>query len=164
MRLIQEIVRVDDTVFHKPIGDWPSSLKDLFKLAVSLAFDFDVITVGRINCWDHRALHPHAVRIRKLFEQRIDGRTLIVSANGQNSFAIDYCDEGLAIVNGDLAYRGDPEVCLELVKEESRRQKQERRQRVNSRIAQLLEQEEAEDDSGSNASPELALGAKDSAR
>lgn len=138
IRLIQELAGVDEKVFHEPLADWPGALRDALKLAVSLAFEFDVITVGRISGWNHRARHPHSVRIRDCFEQRIDGRTLIVCANGQVDLALDYCDEGLALVNGEITYRGDPEVCKELVKEESKRQKQSRRERVNKRIDKLV--------------------------
>lgn len=138
LQVIQELADVPDQLFHQPLGDWPAAKKDALKLAVSLAFDFDVITVGRLGGWDHRAVHPRAVQLRECFEKRIDGRTLVICANGQNAFALDYCDEGLAVVGGELVYRGDPEVCLELVKEESRRLKQERRQRVNKRIGALV--------------------------
>jgi ABC-type multidrug transport system ATPase subunit len=66
--------------------------------------------------------------------------------NGQSQFALDYCDEGLVLVGGSMIYRGDPEVCLELVKEESKIQKQKRRARVNARIATLLEAEQQDED------------------
>ena len=110
------------------------------KLAVSLAFEFDVLAVGRISGWDFRAIHPDSVRIRELFERRIEGRTLVMAATGQNKLALEYCDEGVALVDGSLLYRGDPEVCLELVKEEAQRLKQERRRRVNARVQRLLGQ------------------------
>jgi hypothetical protein len=60
--------------------------------------------------------------------------------------ALDYCDEGIVLVGGSVIYRGDPEVCLELVKEEARMQKQKRRARVNARIASLLEAAQQSDD------------------
>lgn len=146
LKLIQELAAVPDEVYHEPLGDWPSALKDSLKLAVSLAFDFDVITVGRISGWNHRHLHPHSVKIRECFERRIDGRTLLIAANGQNRLALDYCDEGLVLFNGDIIYRGDPKVCLELMKEETRRQKQLRRERVNQRIAELTGDAAADED------------------
>jgi ABC-type polysaccharide/polyol phosphate transport system ATPase subunit len=139
LTLIRELSGVPDEVFYSPLSDWPSHSKDALKLAVSLAFEFDVITVGRIGNWDHRSVHPRAVRMRRLFEERISGRTLVMCGNGQSQFALDYCDEGLVLVGGSVIYRGDPEVCLELVKEESKMQKQKRRARVNARIASLLE-------------------------
>ena len=145
MRLIQELSGVDNLLYHKPFGEWPSAQKDALKLAVSLAFEFDVVAVGRITGWNHRAIHPQSVRIRNCFEQRIDGRTMILCASGQHNLAMDYCDEGLVLVNGEIAYRGDPEVCIELVKEESKRQKQERRERVNKRIAKLIGSEGIDD-------------------
>jgi ABC-type polysaccharide/polyol phosphate transport system ATPase subunit len=149
LALIKELSGVPDEIFHRPLSAWPGHSKEALKLAVSLAFEFDVIMVGRISNWDHRGVHPRAVRIRRLFEERISGRTLVMCGNGQSQFALDYCDEGLVLVGGSLIYRGDPEVCLELVKEESKMQKQKRRARVNARIANLLEAEQQDEDQAS---------------
>jgi len=148
LELIKELSGVADELFHRPLSAWPGHSKDALKLAVSLAFEFDVIMVGRISNWDHRGVHPRAVRMRRLFEERISGRTLVMCGNGQSQFAIDYCHEGIVLVGGSIIYRGDPEVCLELVKEESKMQKQKRRARVNARIASLLEaaQQDTDDD------------------
>lgn len=146
LQLIQELTELDDATFHEPMAVWQGQMRKALELAVSLAFEFDVMAVGKINNWDHQAIHPRSVRIRELFEQRIDGRTLVMAAPGQNKFALDFCDEGLAIVEGMLLYRGDPEICLELVKEESQRLKFERRQRVNARVARLLEDDADEND------------------
>ena len=140
--LIQELSGANDYLYHKPLGDWPNEKKDALRLAVSLAFKFDVITVGRITCWDHQAIHPLSVRIRNCFEQLIEKRTLILCANGQHKLAMDYCEEGFVLLNSEIVYRGDPEVCMEMVKEESKRQRQERRERVGKRIAKLLSSEE----------------------
>jgi len=137
LALIQELSGATDQLFHREFKAWPSHLKDSFKLAVPLAFDFDVITVGQVSGWDHRAIHPRARRIRQVFEQRLVGRTLVMIANGQHNLAFDYCEEGLALVNGSFVHRGDPEVCLELVQEESKRLKVERRKRVVKRISQM---------------------------
>jgi len=138
LRLIQDLIGADDFTFHQPLGTWNAPMRKWLELAVSLAFEFDATLVGRISNWDHRALHPASVRMRELFEQRIDGRTLLVAAPGQNRLALDYCDEGLVILNGRLVYRGDPEVCLLMVKEETQRLRYERRQRVNARISRLV--------------------------
>jgi ABC-type polysaccharide/polyol phosphate transport system ATPase subunit len=144
--LIRDLSGVTDDLFHRPLSAWPSHSKDALKLAVSLAFEFDVIMVGRISNWDHRGVHPRSVRLRRLFEERISGRTLVMCGNGQSQLALDYCDEGIVLVGGSVIYRGDPEVCLELVKEEARMQKQKRRARVNARIASLLEAAQQSDD------------------
>jgi capsular polysaccharide transport system ATP-binding protein len=147
LQLIQQLADVDDHTFHEPLSAWKSGTRKSLELAVSLAFEFDVTVVGKISNWDHRARHPKAVRLRELFEQRIEGRTLLVAAPGQDELALDYCDEGLVIFDGRLAYRGDAEVCLEMVKEEALRLKAERRQRVNARVSRLLaDDSDAEDD------------------
>lgn len=145
LRLIQELTGADDLTFHEPLASWRTPMRKNLELAVSLAFEFDVTLVGKISGWDHRALHPASVRIRQLFEQRIEGRTLLVAAPGQNRLALDYCDEGLVILDGRVAYRGDPEVCLLMVKEETQRLKYERRQRVNARISRLVADADPDD-------------------
>ena len=138
LRLIRELSGLTDKLFHQPLSDLPTVMKDALKLAISMVFDFDVLAVSRLKGWDHRGIDPQAVRIRECFEQRIDGRTLVMSANGQNTLALDYCDEGLALVNGKLVYRGDPEVCLQLVKEESSCLKAERRESLRRHLATII--------------------------
>lgn len=130
VRLIRELAGVDEIMFHKPLADWPSALRDLLKLVMPLAFEFDVVVVGRTTGWNHRAIHPNSVFIRKYFEQRIEGRTLIVSGNAQSNLAIDYCHDGIALIDGKILYRGDPEVCMQMAKEESKRLRERRRESV----------------------------------
>jgi ABC-type polysaccharide/polyol phosphate transport system ATPase subunit len=142
LALIQELSGVPDDLFYNPMSNWPSHAKDALKLAVSLAFEFDVVMVGRVNIWDHLSVHPRAAKIRRVFEDRIAGRTMVMCGNGQSPLALDFCDEGLALVDGSLAYRGDPEVCLELVREESKKQKRKRRARVNARVARMVEDDD----------------------
>lgn len=139
LRLIQDLAGVDDHVYHQPLGDWSGDQKDALKLAVSLAFDFDVIAVGRISGWDHRDAHPQAARIRQFFERRIEGRAMVMCGSGQKGMVLDYCDEAIALVNGDIVFRGDPECCRELVKEESRRQRAEVRRETSDLLAAMNE-------------------------
>lgn len=147
MHRIQELADVDDHTFHEPLASWKGPMRKALALAVSLAFDFDVMAVGKVGGWNHRALHPKAVRIREQFERRIEGRTLVLLGSGQPELAFDYCDVGLAILEGRLAYSGDPEVCLEMVTEEAGRIKYERRQRVKARIARILDDSDTDSDS-----------------
>jgi hypothetical protein len=90
--------------------------------------------------------------IREYFERWIDGSTLLIAANGQSDLALDYCDVGLAIVNARVIYRGDPEVCLQLVREERARQRLQRREQVDKRKAKLevvkLEEDSDSEDAG----------------
>ena len=138
LRLIRELSGLTDKLIHKPLSDLPTAMKDALKLAVSMVFDFDVLAVSRLKGWNHRSIDPQSVRIRECFEKRIEGRTLVMSANGQNKLALDYCEEGLALVKGQLVYRGDPEICLQLVKEESKRLKEERRESLRRRLAAII--------------------------
>jgi ABC-type multidrug transport system ATPase subunit len=65
-----------------------------------------------------------------------------MAAPGQQKLALDYCDMGLAIVDGRLVYQGDPEICLELIKEEKQRTKDELRDEYNARLARLKDNDE----------------------
>lgn len=156
LRLIQELTQVEDVVFHQPLSTWSGAMRESLRLAVSLAFDFDIISVAKISNWDFRSVHPHAMRIREIFEQRIDGRTLVMAAPGQNKLALEYCDEGVVLLDGSLTYRGDPEVCLELVKEVGKQRKLERRAQMKAHAQELLRQsqfsaDEESDDEGDAA-------------
>ena len=142
IRLIRVLAGVDESMFHEPLADWPSALRDSLKLALPLAFEFYVVMVGRISGCNYRAIHPHSVRIHKCFERHIEGRMLIACGNGQTDLAIDYCEEGLALVDGKILFRGGPKMCMELVNEEPKRQKQGRRERVSKRVAKLVGSDE----------------------
>lgn len=153
LELIQQLADVDDRTFHEPLAAWKNSARKSLELAVSLAFEFDVILVNKISNWNHRSSNPRAVRFREVFEQRIEGRTLLVAAPGQHELALDYCDEGLVIFDGRLAYRGDAEVCLEIVREEAQRLKTVRQQLVSAGTPELSTEN---DDQGLNDSVEAS--------
>jgi ABC-type polysaccharide/polyol phosphate transport system ATPase subunit len=161
LALIQELSGATDQLFHSELKVWPGHLKDSFKLAVPLAFDFDVITVGQVSGWDHRAIHPRARRICQVFEQRIAGRTLVMVADGQSNLALDYCEEGIVLLNGGFVYRGDPEVCLELIQEENKRLKVERRKRVIKRISEMYDDKADESNPEQGAVNERAISDQD---
>lgn len=145
--LIQELIGADNPTFHEPISSWKPPMRKLMELAIPLVFEFDVTLVGKINYWNHRASHPASLRLRKLFEQRIDGRSLIVAAPGQHNLAMDYCDQGIVIIDGKYAYRGDTEVCLELIEEHSQFKRAQRRQAADEIINRLLQGSDESDES-----------------
>ncbi|MFM9102476.1 MAG: hypothetical protein ACKOPS_14580, partial [Cyanobium sp.] len=62
LRLIRELSGLTDQLFHKPLSDLSTAMKDALKLAVSMVFDFDVLAVSRLKGWDHRSIHHRDVR------------------------------------------------------------------------------------------------------
>jgi ABC-type polysaccharide/polyol phosphate transport system ATPase subunit len=139
LQLIQELTGVDEDTFHLPLSAWSSAQRELLKLAVGLAFDFDVSVVGRVNhAWDHRSLYPLAVRIREVFERRIQDRAMVVLGYEQEALAIDYCNRAILLQNGAIIHEGTPQDCSQLALETILQMKTDRRQRVRNRAARLL--------------------------
>jgi lipopolysaccharide transport system ATP-binding protein len=139
LQLIQELTGVDEETFHLPLSAWSSAQRELLKLAVGLAFDFDVSVVGRVNhVWDHRSLYPLAVRIRKVFESRIQDRAMVVLGYEQEALATDYCNRAIFLQNGAIIHEGTPQDCSQLALETILQMKTDRRQRVRNRAARLL--------------------------
>jgi ABC-type polysaccharide/polyol phosphate transport system ATPase subunit len=139
LQLIQELTGVEEDTFHLPLSAWSSAQRELLKLAVGLAFDFDVAVVGRVNhAWDHRSLYPLAVRIREVFERRIQDRAMVVLGYEQEALAMDYCNRAILLQNGAIIHEGTPQDCSQLALETILQMKTDRRQRVRNRAARLL--------------------------
>lgn len=139
LQLIQELTGVDEDTFHLPLSAWSSAQRELLKLAVGLAFDFDVAVVGRVNhAWDHRSLYPLAVRLREVFERRIQDRAMVVLGYEQEALAMDYCNRAILLQNGVVIHEGTPQDCSQLALETILQMKSDRRQRVRNRAARLL--------------------------
>lgn len=139
LKVIQELTGVDDDTFHLPLNSWTSAQRELLKLAVGLAFEFDVAVVGRVNhCWNHRSPYPLAVRITEVFERRIQDRAMVVLGYEQEALATDYCNRAIVLQDGVIVHEGSPEDCSNLALETILQMKTERRQRVRNRAARLL--------------------------
>jgi ABC-type polysaccharide/polyol phosphate transport system ATPase subunit len=158
LQLIQEITGVDDDMFHLPLNAWPIAQRERLKLAVGLAFEFDVVVVGRVkHCWNHRSLYPMALRLRDLFERRIQDRAMVVLGYEQEHLALDYCNRGIVLKGGTIVHEGSPEDCSQIALEAILQSKANRRQRVRNRAARLLAAaneaaaEEPKPNSGNNA-------------
>lgn len=139
VKLIQELTGVDEDTFHLPLSAWASAQRELLKLAVGLAFEFDVAVVGRVtHAWDHRSLYPLAVRIREEFERRIQDRAMVLLGYEQEALAVEYCNRAIVLQNGAIIHEGTPQDCSQLALETILQMKTERRQRVRNRAARLL--------------------------
>ena len=117
LELILKLSGVSRDQYHQPFGTYKSLEKDNFKLALSLAFDFDCYLIGRIGCWRQKTKDQKSPIVLKYMREKLEGKTLVVSSANQAVFAFRYCKTGIAIIEGSIVYSGDPEVCLEIVRE-----------------------------------------------
>lgn len=104
-------------LFDEPMEKYTNGMKDRLKLALSLAFQFDVYPVMRWDGWNCRAEVPFMQQVKRLVDRRLEGRTLIADASGSQSFALDYCTEGIVFKDGQIIHQGSLDECANLAKE-----------------------------------------------
>lgn len=115
--LIFKLSGLSQEQFHQPFGSYKGIEKDNFKLALSLAFDFDCYLIGRVGCWKQKTRDQKSPMVLRYMREKLEGKTLAISSANQAVFAFRYCTSGIAIVDGSVVYSGDPEVCLEIIRE-----------------------------------------------
>lgn len=103
--------------FDEPLEKYTAGMKDRLKLALSLAFQFNVYPVMRWDGWNCRADVPFMNQVKRLVDRRLEGRTLVAEASNSQSFAMDYCNEGIVLKDGTLIHRGSLDDCAQLAKE-----------------------------------------------
>jgi capsular polysaccharide transport system ATP-binding protein len=104
-------------LFDEPMEKYSSGMRDRFKLAASLAFQFDLYPVLRWDGWNCRAKVPFMQQVKRLVDRRLMGRTLLAEASGSQAFAREYCEQGLLLKDGKIAFQGRIEECAALAKE-----------------------------------------------
>ncbi|MFQ6539587.1 MULTISPECIES: hypothetical protein [Aphanothece] len=117
MEFIEKLCDLGD-LFDEPIEAYTSGMRDRFKLAVSLAFQFEVYPVQRWEGWNCRAAVPFMEQVKRLVDRRLLGRTLIAEASHSQNFAVDYCDEGIVLKDGKIVFKGDLAECNKIALEE----------------------------------------------
>lgn len=123
--LIQELTGLGSEQFHQPISTYKGFDKDRLRLAISLAFPFDLYTVGKIGGWNLKDRGIVARRIRRFLNQRLADTTFVMTAAGQQALALRYCNHGIVIMDQSIVYSGDPEVCLEITRDRRRSLREE---------------------------------------
>jgi capsular polysaccharide transport system ATP-binding protein len=103
--------------FDQPLEKYTGGMRDRFKLALSLVFQFDIYPVMRFDGWNCRSEVPFMQQVKRLVDRRLEGRTLIAEGSGAQIFAHDYCTEGLVFKDGKIILRGSLDECATLAKE-----------------------------------------------
>ncbi|WP_157665471.1 hypothetical protein [Cyanobium sp. NIES-981] len=104
-------------LFDEPLEKYSVGMKDRLKLALALAFQFEIYPVMRWDGWNCRSEVPFMRQVKRLVDRRLEGRTVIVEASGSQSFARDYCSEGIVLKDGKVIFQGSLDESAVLAKE-----------------------------------------------
>ena len=126
--LVADLVS-DPATLARPMEHWPLHARQEFSFALALAPAFDVYVIeGAI---------PEPCRFTRLwlalFEQRLIGRTLILSSYRQNQLA-DYCLKGLIYERSALRIEDDLDQCIRKFPATLKKRIRQRRRRRSRRI------------------------------
>jgi len=122
MEMVRELGDLQVDFFDRPLRDYNSAMRARFRLALSLVFDFDVYTVPRMEAWNFSSTSSRGERFRSAFEAATAGKTLLVS-HPDSGFQDAYCEEGLVLMEGRIAFQGALPACRAWLKEEKQRLK-----------------------------------------
>lgn len=115
IELIQELAGLSSEQYHAPLADYSGSALQIFRLALSLAFDFDCYLIGRVGeDWKQRGERRKPAPIFSYMKERLEGKTLLITSAKQAILALRYCTSGIAMIDGKIVHRGDPKDCLEM--------------------------------------------------
>ena len=114
MRTIIFLSDLESDYFDRPMRTYNSAMKARFRLAISMAFDFDVYAVPYLEGWSYAAKSARARNFRAVFEEMTSDASLMVT-NPDLDFQKAYCNRGLVLANGSIAYQGDLESCHEFL-------------------------------------------------
>jgi len=108
--LICQLSDLDDGFFDQPLRSFNGSMKSRFRLALSLAFDFDVLMVPKLDAWSYRATSNRARRFQAAFEAATLGKPLLVS-HPDPAFQDAYCSRAVVLEAGRIVFEGDLPAC-----------------------------------------------------
>jgi capsular polysaccharide transport system ATP-binding protein len=112
MQLIRDLSDLEGDFFDRPMRLYNKYMKSRFRLAVSIAFAFDVYTVPRMPAWPYSSKSLQCKRFKEVFETQTSAKPIIVSHPDFN-FQKAYCNKGIILEDGVIIYQGDLESCQE---------------------------------------------------
>ena len=118
LELVRSLSELTEDQFHSPISTYLGKDLQSFRLALSLVIDFDCYLIGRVgDGWKRKGQSRKPSPIFAYMKERLEGKTLLIASAKQAIFALRYCTTGIAIIDGKIAYNGDPKVCLNMALE-----------------------------------------------
>ncbi len=127
LALIQALSGLDRDRLHDPLSTYSGGQKTRLAMAIPLALRFDLYPVAKLPGIDVATPSPEAEVLLDRLQGELADAALLLAGNDLWEVAQVVCHEGVVLINGRIAYRGDLEVCRLMVQEQRERLRQEQR-------------------------------------
>ena len=96
--------------FDEPLKSYNKTMLSRFYLAIPLVFDFDVYIIPQQNPLKANTLSEKNLRLQKALKDQTFGKSLLMT-NNDFSFLGQFCNEGIVLNQGSIAYSGSFSDC-----------------------------------------------------
>ena len=107
---IEKLADLEKNYFDKPLKSYNKYMRARFYLAVSLVFDFDVYVIPQQFAWKSNTSSEKVLRLHQALRDRTSGKSILMT-NTDFSFLGQFCDEGIVLDQGSIAYSGSFSDC-----------------------------------------------------
>jgi len=107
---IEKLADLEQGYFDKPLRSYNKYMRARFYLAVSLVFDFDVYVIPQQFAWKSNTSSERVLRLHKALMDRTSGKSILMT-NTDFDFLGKFCNEGLVLNQGSIAYAGSFTEC-----------------------------------------------------
>ncbi|MFN5194456.1 MAG: hypothetical protein ACK5E6_08525 [Cyanobacteriota bacterium] len=128
LALIEEFSGIDRQRLQDPLSSFNGDLKTRLAMAIPLALEFDLYPIVKLPGMDVVTPSSRGRLLLDRLTNELADAALLVAANDLWDFSQAVCHEGLVLIGGCIVYRGDLEVCREMISEERLRLREQQRQ------------------------------------
>ena len=107
---IEKLADLEKGYFDKPLKNYNKYMRARFYLAVSLVFDFDVYVIPQQFAWKSNTGSEKILRLQQALKDRIAGKSILMT-NTDFGFLEQFCDQGLVLDQGSIAFSGSFSAC-----------------------------------------------------
>ena len=107
---IQTLADLEEGYFDKPLRSYNKFMRARFNLAVAMVFDFDVYVVPKQFAWKSNATSERLIRLQEALKDRTAGKSILMT-NTDFNFLEQFCEDGLVLDQGSIAYSGSFAEC-----------------------------------------------------
>ena len=107
---IEKLADLEKGYFDRPLKNYNKYMRTRFYLAVSLVFDFDVYIIPQVSAWKSNTSSKKVLRLHQALRDRTSGKSILMT-NTDFSFLGQFCDEGIVLDQGSIAYSGSFSDC-----------------------------------------------------
>ena len=127
---MQELAGVDRQRLNDPLATYPGELKGRLAMAIPLVLDFDGYIIAKVQGTDFKAITPRAQMVLDRLQIQRPDAAILMAGTSLWPMPQMLCHEGIALIDGVIAYRGDLETCRQLAMDQRRVLQERKRQQV----------------------------------